>query len=77
MDRRGSSKEIPNKAPWSCFGAAGGHRMVKNAPQPGDVYLEFSVRDAYIEIPSIADGVPAACEISRPRRSFGEIWPLP
>jgi hypothetical protein len=51
--------------------------MVKNAPQPGDVYLEFNVRDAYIEIPSIADGVRAACEISRPRRSFGEIWPLP
>jgi hypothetical protein len=30
--------------------------MVRNAsPKPGDLYLEFNGRDAYVEIPSIAD----------------------
>ena len=30
--------------------------MLENArPQPGDVYLELNGRDAYVEIPSIAD----------------------
>src|SRR5215472_15188342 len=36
--------------------AVGECRMSKNAsPQTGDIYLGFNGRDAYVEIPSIAD----------------------